>query len=143
MRRRAVEPEGYVATDQYVRELMLSWWKLWKQRALPYLLPYYKWQEAQRHKNLESGDICMMLYESKVVGSYRLCRVIAAEPSDDECVRTVTVGYLPRKNVRQAVYHPVALEQKEVAVQRLVLLVPKEEQHDKQAAQQDDAYNSH
>ena len=99
------EPEGYVAADQYVRELMSSWWKLWKQRALPYLLPYYKWQEAQRHRNLEPGDICMMLYESKVVGNYRLCRVIKAEPSDDECVCTVTVGYLPRKNVRQAVYH--------------------------------------
>ena len=138
-----VEPEGYVAADQYVRELMSSWWKLWKQRALPYLLPYYKWQEAQRHKNLEPGDICLMLYESKVVGNYRLCRIIKAEPSDDGCVRTVTVGYLPRKEVRRAVYHPVPLEQKEVAVQRLVLIVPKEEQPSKQTAHQDDAYTSH
>ena len=85
----------------------------------------------------------MMLYESKVVGSYRLCRVIKAEPSEDECVRTVTVGYLPRKNVKQTVYHPVPLEEKEVAIQRLVLLVPVEEQqNNEQAAQQDHAYTN-
>ena len=84
-----------------------------------------------------------MLYESKVVGSYRLCRVIKAEPSEDECVRTVTVGYLPRKNVKQTVYHPVPLETKEVAIQRLVLLVPVEEQqNNKQAAEQDHAYTN-
>ena len=37
--------------------------------------------------------------------------------------------------MKQVVYHPVPLETKEVAVQRLVLIVPVEEQmHDKQAA---------
>ena len=139
-----VDPEGYVAADQYLTELMGTWWKLWKQRTLPHLLPYYKWQEAQRHRNLQPGDICMMLYESKVLGSYRLCRIITADPSEDECIRTVTVGYLPRKNRRQATYHPVPLEMKEVAIQRLVLLVPMEEQqHNKQAAEQDDAYTNH
>ena len=76
----------------------------------------------------------MLLYESKVMGNYRLCRVTAAEPSEDECVRTVTVGYLPRKSLKQTVYRPVPLETKEVAIQRLVLLVPVEEQQlDEQA----------
>ena len=68
------------------------------------------------------------------MGNYRLCRVTAAEPSEDECVRTVTVGYLPRKSLKQTVYRPVPLETKEVAIQRLVLLVPVEEQQlDEQA----------
>ena len=97
-----VDPEGHIPADQYLRELMSTWWKLWRQRALPHLLPYYKWQESQRHRNIQVGDICLMLYKSKVVGNYRLCRVLEAEPSDDECVRTVTVGYLPRKNAKQA-----------------------------------------
>ena len=104
-----VDPEGYVAADQYLRELMTVWWKLWRQRALPHLLPYYKWEQARRHRNLQPGDVCMLLYESKVVGSYRLCRVTAVTPSDDECVRTVTVGYLPRKQLKQTVYRPVPL----------------------------------
>ena len=138
-----VDPEGYVTSDQYLRELMSVWWKLWRQRALPHLLPYYKWEEARRHRNLQPGDVCMMLYESKVVGSYRLCRVIKAEPSEDKCVCTVTVGYLLRKNVKQIVYHPVPLEEKEVAIQRLVLLVPVEEQqNNEQAAQQDHVYTN-
>merc|ERR1711888_480167 len=129
-----VDPEGYVAADQYIKELMTVWWKLWRQRALPHLLPYYKWEQARRHRNLQTGDICMLLYESKVIGNYRLCRVTAAEPSDDGCVRTVTVGYLPRKQLKKTVYRPAPLETKEVAIQRLVLLVPIEEQQlDEQA----------
>ena len=48
-----VNPEGYVAADQYIKELMTVWWKLWRQRALPHLLPYYKWEtqkpSASRH----------------------------------------------------------------------------------------------
>ena len=37
-----IEPDGYVAADQYLQELMLVRWKLVKQRALPSLLPYYR-----------------------------------------------------------------------------------------------------
>ena len=92
-----VETEGYVAADQYLQELMLMWWKMWKQCALPSLLPYYRWEESRRHRNLREGDVCLLLFESKVLANYRLCRVLKAEPSEDGCVRTVTVGYLPRK----------------------------------------------
>merc|ERR1711888_73542 len=134
-----VDPEGYVVADQYLRELMSVWWKMWKQRALPHLLPYYKWEQARRHRNLQPGDVCMLLYETKVIGNYRLCRVTAAEPSEDECVRTVTVGYLPRKNLKQTVYHPAPLDTKEVAIQRLVLIVPVEEQ----ATEQTVTYTNH
>ena len=116
---------------------MVKWWKLWKQRALPSLLPYYRWEESRRHRNLQQGDICLLLYETKIVANYTLCRVVEAKPFKDGCVRTVTVGYLPRKAVRQVVYRPVPLETKEVAVQRLVLIMPVEEQQSSndQAAQ--------
>ena len=63
-----------------------------------------------------------------MLANYRLCRVMKAEPSADGCVRTVSMGYLPRKNLRQTVYHPVPLEIKEVAFQRIALIVPVEEQ---------------
>ena len=42
-------------------------------------------------------------------------------------MRTVVVGYMPRKALHQAIYRSVPLEEKEVAVQRLVLVVPVEE----------------
>ena len=70
-----IKHEGYVTADQYLKELMAMWWKLWRQRALPSLLPYYRCEEALRHKNLQQGDICLMLYETKVMANYRLCKV--------------------------------------------------------------------
>ena len=61
-----VEPDGYVAADQYLQELMVMWWKLWKQRALPSLLPYYRWEEARRHRNLYLlygyFEVCLLLF---------------------------------------------------------------------------------
>ena len=123
-----VESEGYVAADQYLQELMVMWWKLWKQRALTSLLPYYRSEKAKIHRNLREGDICLLLYESKILANYRLCRVQKAEPSEDGCVWTVTIGYLPRKAQIRVAYHPVPLEQKEVAIQQLVLIMPVEEQ---------------
>ena len=50
-----INVEGYVAADQYLQELMAMWWKLWRQRALPSLLPYYRWEEALRQRNLQQG----------------------------------------------------------------------------------------
>ena len=113
------------------------WWKMWKQCVLPSLLPYYRWEESRRHRNLREGDFCLLLFESKVLANYRLCRVLQAEPSEDGCVRTVTVGYLPRKAHNRVAYHPMPLEQKEVAIQRLVLILPIEEQGVKEQAASD------
>merc|ERR1711973_997586 len=33
------------------------------ERAAPTLLPYYRWEETKRHKNLREGDVCLLLYE--------------------------------------------------------------------------------
>ena len=43
--------------------------------------------------------------ESKVLANYRLCRVMKAEPSADGCVCTVSISYLPRKQLRQTAYY--------------------------------------
>ena len=88
--------EGYTATNTYLQELTQSWWKLWKERAFPTLLPYYRYKEAGRHKNLQPGDVCLIQYDNKIRATYRLCKVIEVKKSDDGCVRTVVVGYMPR-----------------------------------------------
>ena len=69
-----------------------------------------------------------MLYESKVVANYRLCRVLQVIRAQDGSVCTVQVCYLPRRSLRRVAYVPVPLEAKEVAVQRLVPVVLIEEQ---------------
>ena len=56
-----VQPEGYIAADQYLQELMAIWWSLWRQRALPHVLPYFRWEEVKRHRNLQASNICLAL----------------------------------------------------------------------------------
>ena len=59
-------PEDYTAANTYLQELTQSWWKLWKERAFPTLLPYYWFKEAGCHRNLRPGEICLMQYQNKV-----------------------------------------------------------------------------
>ena len=61
------------------------------------------------------------------MANYRLCRVTEATPSKDGCVRTVWVAYLPKNKLSKATYNPADMEWKEVAVQRLALIVPSED----------------
>ena len=119
--------ENYHAVDSYLHELTNTWWNMWKCQALPTLLPYYRGKDSDRHRNLRVGDVCLLLYESKVIAHYRLVRVYKVVLSKDDCVRTVIVVYLPDNQLRKRDYDPEKLEQKEVAVQRLALIVPNEE----------------
>ena len=121
------EVENYHALDSYLRELMKTWWDMWKVQALPTLLPYYCGKDADRHKNLVVGDVCLLLYENKVVAHYCLVRVSEVKKSKDNCVRTVVVAYLPENQLKKKEYDPLKLQCKEVAVQRLALIVPNEE----------------
>ena len=89
-----VVEEGYVAADTYLQELTQCWWRLWREKAVPTLLPYHKWEMTKRHRYLVAGDVCLLQFESKTASTYKLCRVVEVKKSADGCVRTVTVGYL-------------------------------------------------
>ena len=111
----------------YVTELYNSWWEAWIQQVLPTLMPIRKWK--RRCKNLCIGDVVMLYYEGNLKDDYRLARVMQVHPDKSGLVRTVTIGYRRRnKNEKAEVYmkKPLVLEQ--VSVQRLCLLVPKDEQ---------------
>lgn len=122
-----VVEEGYMAADTYLQELVQCWWKLWRDKAVPTLMPYHKWEMSKRHRNLVVGDVCLLQFDSKVISTYKLCRVVEIKKSTDKCVRTVTVGYLPQNKLKTSTYNPKTLETKEVAIQRLALIVPVEE----------------
>ena len=59
--------------------------------------------------------------------TYRLCVIITTIPSDENIVRTVKVGFRPRRQCCPGPYKSVALDELVVGVPRLVLIVPKEE----------------
>ena len=92
----------------------------------PKLFPLYRGEDSIRYRNLQEGDVCLLLYESKVAADYRLCRVSRTTVSKDNCVRTVFVSYLPANQLKKKIvpdqqFSPDWMEEKEVVVQRLAL----------------------
>ena len=126
------EEVEFALQHKFTNELERLWWKQWRAQALPALIPHHSGRQANRHRNLEVGDVVAWLQETKISASYRLARIVKATPSpNDGLVRDVTIAFLP-KNVlsrKQKVpkYNPQQLETKDLAVQSLVLLVTAQE----------------
>merc|ERR1711867_140007 len=112
--------ENYRASNMYLHNLTQKWWNLWMEQGFPTLLPYYKYKDTKRHKNLRVDDICLIKYETKVASTYRLCPVSKLLPSDDGLVRTVEVQLGNKKLTKKN----LPVKDLVTAVQRLVLLVP-------------------
>ena len=128
--RRVGEDPGvgdFKACSAFANNLLDSWWSQWKQQGFTSLLPYPELKHAKRHQNLKVGDVCLLFYDNKVKGTYRLCVVLETTTSKDDIVRTVKVGFRPRRHCGPGPYKGVRLYEMDVAVQRLVLLVPKED----------------
>jgi len=126
------EADGLQLNEHQVR-LFETWWKHWKVHGFHALLPFTRLKHGKRHRNLQVGDICLVQYDNKVASTYRMCRVLEVVVSQqDGCVRTVVVGLQQKDKRRRGVsggrraFRP--LVHLEVAVQRLVLLLPREEQ---------------
>jgi len=98
-----------------------------KQQGFALLLLYPELKHAKRHQNLKVGDVCLVYYDNKVKETYRLCIVFETIASTDGIVRTVRIGFRPRRACGPGTYRSVPLDEMEVATQRLRLLVPKEE----------------
>ena len=73
------------------------------------------------------GDVCQVLYKTKVSSYYRLCIVTATKESEDGLVRTVEIGLRNRRG-GGGVGRSLPLERMNVGVQRLCLIVPRKEQ---------------
>ena len=72
--------------------------------------------------------VVVVVYDNKVKGTYRLCVVIDTTPlKDNIVVRTVKVGFRSRRHFDPGLYKNMRLYEMDVAVQRLVLLVTKED----------------
>ena len=105
-----------------------NWWYLWFRDVMDSLVPYKRWKKSQR--NLEKGDICLLMYDKKV-GSpkYRICRVSEIYPDAQGDVRTVRIQMRPRDQREDSLpYLAKDLVSQDVSVQRLVLILPVQDQ---------------
>ena len=129
VRTEAEDPElgDFRACSAYGDKIINQCWNRWKQVGFVSLLPYPEIKHAKRHQNLQVGDVCLVYYDNKVKGTYRLCIVVEAVNSRDDIVRTVKVGFRPRRHCGAGDYVSTPLFELEVAVQRLVLLVKNDE----------------
>ena len=116
--------------SSFIDELEHAWWFQYKVQYFHSLLPTRKWVEQKR--NVTIGDIVLIEYKSKTApGTYRLGKVLSVEVDADELVRTCTVLYKlvrPITNNNKDTVKDVVSKEVRVPVQRLVMILPVEEQ---------------
>ena len=115
----------------FIDEIERAWWYQYKVQYFQSLIPTRKWVDEQR--NMQPGDVVLIEYKSKSLpGTYRLGRVLTVETdSNDNLVRTCTVAYKLVKPITDANKNSikdVTTKEVRVPVQRLVLILPVEEQ---------------
>ena len=115
----------------FVEELERAWWYQYKVQYFASLVPTQKWQKSGR--NMCIGDIVLIEYKTKSFpGTYRLGRVKGIEvDSDDSLVRTCTVEYKlvkPSSKNPRDIFKDITTKEVRVPVQRLILILPIEEQ---------------
>ena len=77
---------------------------------------YQRFKDAKRHKNLQKGDVCLLQYDGKFKHTYRLCIILNTFPSEGNIVRTVKVGFRPKRQCRTGPYKSVTLDELVVGV---------------------------
>ena len=49
--------ENFQPRCNYVEELLDLWWKMWFNQVFPSLLPYDRYKDTKRHRNLKADDM--------------------------------------------------------------------------------------
>ena len=125
---------------QFLTNLQQCWWEQWIKQVLPSLVPYRKWKTELR--NVAVGDVVFVKYASRIQqADYRLARVAEVHPDPHGLVRTVTVAMRPRSGREKVTEQPPHLKPKpatylKVGVQRVVVILPVEEQENVPSASQ-------
>ena len=125
-----VEVQNTQQSRSFIDELEQAWWYQYKVQYFHSLLPTRKWLDKKR--NMMVGDVVLIEYSSKSApGTYRLGRVKNVEIDEDNLVRTCTVSYKlikPVTDKNKNSVQDVVPKDVRVPVQRLVLILPVEEQ---------------
>ena len=113
---------------QQIQQLEDAFWARWSQDGFPLMCPVKKWTQTER--NLEVGDIALLKYDKQYgKDKFRLCRVARVFPDAHDRVRTVMVELRDRRKAAREGrgVNRAGLVEMEVAVQRLVVLLPSSE----------------
>ena len=115
---------------KYVSEIESLFWNQFKVQEFEHLVPTWKWQEERR--SVRQGDVVLVWYSSKSKsGEYRLGRVVMVELDEDGLVRTCIVRYSLVQHIYgkdREQFKGVTAKYIRLAIQRLVLILPVEEQ---------------
>ena len=107
-------------------QLVRRWWKEWERKVFPTLLPRGKWHH--QHRNVVPGDIVLIQYKGKVNTVWKLGKVEKVFPDKHGVVRTCEVVFRPKHSGEKLLpYKAKPLNSLRTAVQRLCVLLPKEE----------------
>ena len=110
------------ARYRVVSHVASSFWQRWCTYVGPSLVTRQKWH--QKSRNILVGDLVMIADANKLKGKYKLGIVIATNIGGDGLVRSATIQYF----IRRGVAGTWSAEQVVRSVQRLVLILPVEEQ---------------
>ena len=105
---------------RFIQTIVDEFWKKWKVVVFHSLVPQYKWHKTQR--NVQTGDVVLILEEGALVGEYKLGQVIGVKASKDGLVRTAKVRCVNRTDDR------ITKNVLDRPIHKLCIIVPKEEQ---------------
>ena len=114
----------------FIEEIERAWWYQYKVQYFDSLVPTQKWLNS--HRNMCIDDIVLIEYKSKSFpGTYRLGRVKHVTLDSDNLVRTCSVTYKLMKSsvtTLRNIHKDITTKEITVPVQRLILILPIEEQ---------------
>ena len=110
-------------TDRYriVNHVTTTFWQKWCQEVAPQLIFRQKWHEKTR--NLTVGDVVQICEPSPIKAKYKLAIVESVHTSNDGNVRSATLRY---SNIKGERCTRITVKR---SIQRLVLILPVEEQN--------------
>jgi hypothetical protein len=121
-----VENMPMSARFRLVHHISTNFWMRWSSEVSPGLVVRQKWHDKSR--NLRIGDLVLICEPSKLKAKYKLGVIDSVTTSRDDIVRSVVVRYvLLQKNAKGDDFNTRIIRVTR-SVQRLVLILPVEEQ---------------
>ena len=115
----------------FVQGIINAFWNRWTRDFFPSLLIKQKWHTCKR--DVKVGDIVLIQDSNQVRGKWKLGRVVTANPGRDGKVRKVEIQYKnPVLNEKVQIYKGRGYVTVERPVQRLVVIVPVDEEDELQ-----------
>ncbi len=105
---------------QFIKEAKRQFWKKWMQQVFSGRMLNHKWTKTVR--NVAVGDIVYLAEAENNDPTYRLGKVVEANPGEDGCVRTVRVQYTNPGKAGGAVRSPPKTTSR--PIHKIAVMVP-------------------